>query len=66
VQLLDVPFPNLVQGGVQGYPAIFEENGVYTVKDADGTIRYVGGEVAAEFAYWRSLLGVPDDSEVML
>lgn len=57
---------NLVQGGHKGHPALLEENGVFTVQDGEGNVQFEGDEVAAEFAYWRSVLGVPDESEVVL
>lgn len=41
--------------------------GVFYVTDADGNLQFIGDEVGAEFAYWRTAFGVPvDDEEVVL
>jgi hypothetical protein len=52
---------NLVQGGAEGHPALHEQDGIYTVTDGNGNIQFEGDEVAAEFTYWRTVLGVPDE-----
>jgi hypothetical protein len=55
----------LVQGGDEGYPALLEQDGAFTVTDEQGNVLFHGDEVAAEFAYWRRVFGVPDgDVEV--
>ena len=42
-----------------------EQGGEYTVTNGDGQVQYVGNEVGAEFAFWRTTFGVPvDDGEV--
>ena len=53
----------LVQGGTEGRPALHEQNGVFTVTDGDGNVRFTGNEIAAEFAYWQTTFGVPDEEE---
>ncbi|TMC24209.1 MAG: hypothetical protein E6J34_00885 [Chloroflexi bacterium] len=56
---------SLIQGGQEGHPTLHEQDGVFTVTDGEGNVRFDGNEVAAEFAYWRTTFGVPvDDSEV--
>ncbi len=54
---------NLVQGGSEGYAALTEQDGVYTVTDGEGNVQFSGDEIPAEFAYWRTVLGVQEESE---
>lgn len=56
----------LVQGGVEGHPALHEQDGTYTVTDGEGNVKFSGNEISAEFAYWREVLGVPDESKAVL
>lgn len=48
-----------------GQATLLEQNGTFTVVDGEGQVRFEGDEVAAEFTYWSTVFGVPDDeSEV--
>ena len=48
-----------------GQATLFEQENVFTVTDGEGNVTFQGSEVGAEFKYWRTVFGVPDDeSEV--
>jgi hypothetical protein len=54
---------------IQQHPGVVtlsEQDGVFSVTDAEGQLQYAGGEVSAEFAYWQVVFEVPaEDVEVV-